>query len=215
MLYYNTINKTLSSALYSLMESSELNGFRLVGGTALSLQVGHRISIDIDMFSDLPYGTIDFNKIDSFLDKTFPFVEYYSNVLPAMGKSYRIGNTPNDYVKLDLFYTDNFLENPNIHENIRLCSLKDIISMKVDVVQRIGRKKDFWDLHKLMEYFTLDEMIKLHKLRYPYNHERKTIITNFTDFSLADEEPNPNCLEGKYWELIKLDFEDWISKIIF
>ncbi|MGB3452693.1 MAG: nucleotidyl transferase AbiEii/AbiGii toxin family protein [Moheibacter sp.] len=39
----------------------------MVGGTALSLQLGHRTSVDIDLFSDLEYGSIDFKVIDTFL----------------------------------------------------------------------------------------------------------------------------------------------------
>lgn len=213
MLYYKTINQTLFDSLKILMSCSELKDFRLVGGTALSLQVGHRISIDIDLFSDKEYGKIDFYQIDSFLEKSFPFVEHYS-ILPALGKSYRIGKSAKEYVKLDIFYTDNFIENSMIIDDIRMVSIKDIVAMKVDVVQRIGRKKDFWDLHKLLEFFTISKMIEFHQQRYPYTHDRELIISNFTNFELADEEPDPNCLEGKYWELIKLDFEEEIRKLI-
>ena len=45
--------------------------FRLVGGTALSLQLGHRISVDIDLFSDDSYGSIDFEEIENFLKSNF------------------------------------------------------------------------------------------------------------------------------------------------
>lgn len=194
------------------MKNSELKEFRLVGGTALSLQVGHRISIDIDLFSDVEYGSIDFEKIDDFLEKTFLFVEHQS-ILPALGKSYRVGNSPKEYVKLDIFYTDTFLDEPVMIDEIRLASLRDIVAMKVDVIQRIGRKKDFWDLHQLLEQFTISEMIEIHEKRYPYTHERETILANFTNFSLADEEPDPNCLEGKYWEFIKLDLEEQMNNL--
>jgi len=54
------------------MRAKEFEAFRLVGGTSLSLQIGHRESVDIDLFSDLTYGSIDFNVIDSYLDKEFP-----------------------------------------------------------------------------------------------------------------------------------------------
>lgn len=54
MLHYNTINDALKSSLDILMTSPLFDSFRLVGGTALSLQKGHRISIDIDLFSDAP-----------------------------------------------------------------------------------------------------------------------------------------------------------------
>lgn len=64
MIYYNTVNDLLKNTLNTLMESSVFESFRLVGGTALSLQLGHRTSVDIDLFSDAPYGSIDFKVID-------------------------------------------------------------------------------------------------------------------------------------------------------
>lgn len=60
MLYYNTVNDLLKGCLMSLMAAKEFDSFRLVGGTSLSLQLGHRISVDIDLFTDAPYGTVDF-----------------------------------------------------------------------------------------------------------------------------------------------------------
>lgn len=73
MIYYNTVNDLLRNTLITLMESSVFQSFRLVGGTALSLQLGHRLSVDIDLFSDVPYGSIAFKAIDEFIEKSFPF----------------------------------------------------------------------------------------------------------------------------------------------
>ena len=64
MLYYNTVNDLLLNSLLQLMAAPEFNNFRLVGGTALSLRLGHRASIDIDLFTDVAYGDIDFKIID-------------------------------------------------------------------------------------------------------------------------------------------------------
>ena len=66
MLFWNTVSVNLKEVLLLLMHSPVLASFRLVGGTALSLHLGHRMSIDIDLFSDAPYGSIDFD-IVSFL----------------------------------------------------------------------------------------------------------------------------------------------------
>ncbi len=60
------MNGLLKNSLQILMESDVFENFRLVGGTSLSLQLGHRISVDIDLFSDAHYGSIDFKKIDFF-----------------------------------------------------------------------------------------------------------------------------------------------------
>ena len=56
------------------MAAEELKDFRLVGGTALSLYLGHRMSVDIDLFTDANYGAIDFDTIENFLQKTFKHV---------------------------------------------------------------------------------------------------------------------------------------------
>ena len=71
-LHYKTVVPFLHSVLKELMNAEELKNFRLVGGTSLSLQLGHRQSVDIDLFTDAEYGSVDFSAIDRYLDKTFP-----------------------------------------------------------------------------------------------------------------------------------------------
>ncbi|MGC4057279.1 MAG: hypothetical protein QM743_04040 [Chitinophagaceae bacterium] len=85
--------------------------------------------------------------------------------------------------------------------------------MKMDVVQRGGRKKDFWDIHALMDQYTLTDMIKFHKERYPYPHDGTLLNTNLTNFATADEDFDPVCLLGKHWEIIKLDIIDTMSGV--
>lgn len=63
MLYYNTVNPLLRNALELIMQAEIFNDFRLVGGTSLSLQLGHRISVDLDLFTDVSYDSIDFEAI--------------------------------------------------------------------------------------------------------------------------------------------------------
>jgi len=210
-LYSNTINELLKSSLLSLMRAPVFESFRLVGGTALSLQLGHRESIDIDLFSDAPYGSIDFDQIDHFLRQAFPYVSTSSH-LPSIGKAYFLGNDRNQTFKLDVYYTDPFIQPFLAIDSIRLATIEEIIAMKIDVIQRGGRKKDFWDLHELVTRYTIKEMIDLHALRYPYSHDKTLILTNLTHFEYADEDLNPICLRGKYWEIIKDDFQEIIAK---
>ena len=210
MLYYNTVNELLKNTLITIMNASIFDNFRLVGGTALSLQIGHRESIDIDLFSDVDYGSIDFEQIDSFLKATFKYVDSL-NIPPALGKSYFIGDNEENTIKLDIFYTDPFIQ-PYIEEDgIRMASIEEIIAMKVDVIQRGGRKKDFWDLHDLLESYTIIQMLDLHTQRYPYTHDKDLIIKNFTNFDQADDDFDPICFKGKYWVFIKEDFEEVVK----
>ncbi|WP_262891050.1 nucleotidyl transferase AbiEii/AbiGii toxin family protein [Flavobacterium kayseriense] len=191
------------------MKSDVFNNFRLVGGTALSLQIGHRESIDIDLFSDSEYGALDFNSIENYLQENFQYVDFL-NTIPAMGKSYFIGENKENTVKLDIYYTDTYIQHYVEVDGIRMATIEEIIAMKIDVVQRGGRKKDFWDLHDLLESYDISQMLDLHKQRYPYSHDKDLIIKNFTSFEQADEDFNPICCKGKYWEFIKEDFEEII-----
>lgn len=211
MLHYNTVSETLKMTLELLMDSVIFNDFRLVGGTSLSLQIGHRQSIDIDLFSDLPYGKIDFNAIDQFLERAFSVCKHSAEVKPGLGKSYVVGNNINDTVKLDIFYADPFIRPPLEIDHLRLATVEDIIAMKIDVVQRMGRKKDFWDLHALMPKFNVNNMLELHRERTPYTHDEQLIIQNFTNFTLAEGDFDPVCLQGKSWDIIKLDLIDAID----
>ncbi|MEN9997082.1 MAG: hypothetical protein RI922_72, partial [Bacteroidota bacterium] len=76
-----------------------------------------------------------------------------------------------------------------------------------------GRKKDFWDLHELLPKYSIQKMIALHEQRYPYSHDKNTLIKNLTQFEYADDDLNPICLKGKYWEFIKDDFQEIISAL--
>jgi len=208
-IHWETVNDLLKSGLEQLMDEPLFAPFRLVGGTSLSLQLGHRISIDIDLFTDAPYGSIDFMEIDAYLRKSFNYV--FPAALPTivgMGVSYIVGNSAEDAFKLDLYYTDTFVRDAVEAGNIRMASLEEIAAMKMDIVQRKGRKKDFWDIHELSDTYSISEMIGFHKQRYPHNHDEVLIRQNLTDFTGADEDFDPECLKGKAWELVKLEIAE-------
>lgn len=214
-LAYNAVNPLLLSVLTNIMSESLFDDFVLVGGTALSLRIGHRISVDIDMFTDKDYGSIDFEKLEIYFKSKFTYVHRpdTGNIV-GMGRSFYVGESSSESVKVDLFYNDTFIRPYSMIGNIRLASLDDIVAMKVDVIQRKGRKKDFWDLHELLERYPIEKMIELHEERYPYSHFRETIIENFTDFDRANDDFDPICLRGKFWESIKMDFCDEVSRLL-
>lgn len=211
-MYYNTVNDLLKNTLQILMASEVFANFRLVGGTSLSLQIGHRMSVDIDLFSDVPYGSINFEEIESFLKSNFAYVDGFSDLQPAMGKSYLIGTDKDNTVKIDIYYTDSFIRSEKTEDGIRLATIEEILAMKVDVVQRGGRKKDFWDLHEFLSEYGISKMLELHEERYQYSHDKDLILKNFTDFSASDDDFDPICLHGKYWEFIKEDIEEAVNK---
>lgn len=209
-LFYNTTSPLLLSTLTQLMSEPLFNPFRLVGGTALSLQLGHRISVDIDLFTDADYNSLDFNLFEKYLSENFSYYYSTSNGPVAFGKTYFIGPNENDTIKLDLYYTDTFIDNYILNNGIRLATIREIMAMKMDVISRGGRKKDFWDVHELMEDITLPELIQLHQKRHPFTYNSAHLIEKLTDFSHADEDFEPICLKGKHWEIIKLDLLEFV-----
>lgn len=137
----HTVNDTLWQCLLKLSALDPFENFRLVGGTALSLLIGHRMSVDIDMFTDSDYGSLDFSEILKTLKVEFEYVDHNEWINETMGNSCFIGNSPDDSIKLDLYYTDPFVYPIISTENIRLSSLEEITAMKLDVIGRGGRKK--------------------------------------------------------------------------
>ncbi|MCM1554414.1 MAG: nucleotidyl transferase AbiEii/AbiGii toxin family protein [Bacteroides sp.] len=211
-LRYETVTSLLKEVLFKLMAEPLFTPFHLVGGTNLSLRYGHRLSIDIDLFSDAPYGSLDFRSFESFLKEHFPYYKRNTNTsFIGPGKSYDIGNTRDECIKLDLMYADPFLEEAEMLDCIRMAGIKDIIAMKIDTVARGGRKKDFWDLHLLLNEYSLDEMLALHAQRYEWTHNTQEILKKFTDFSEAENQPDPMCLLNKDWDIIKLDLIDTVQ----
>ena len=213
-LQYQTVKPILRSTLDRLMEMDAFTPFRLVGGTSLSLRFGHRMSDDIDLFTDAEYSSLDFHKLQDILCSEFPYCNGDCGDIVGFGTSYIVGNSKDDTVKLDLFYTDAFIRPIEQYDNLRMASVDDIVAMKIDVISRGGRKKDFWDLHMLHNNYSLEQMLSLYEERYPYGASRDECMKGLTSFTIADGDPDPVCLEGKIWQLIKLDFTEWVESEI-
>jgi predicted nucleotidyltransferase component of viral defense system len=209
-LYWNTVSPLIKDILVDLMNEQIFSSFRLVGGTALSLQIGHRMSVDIDLFTTADYGSIDFKEIRSFLETKYPFCRSRNLDNVAFGTYFEIGYSESDSVKLDLYYTDDLVFDSVNKENVRMASENEIIAMKLDIVLRGGRKKDFWDLHYYLDRVSIDEMISYYEKRYPYS-DCSNIKSQFINFESANLDFNPLCLFDKSWELIKLDFIEIIN----
>lgn len=202
-LHLETVTPQLSEILQFLMRDMFLMDFRLVGGTNLSLRYGHRHSVDIDMFTSVPYGSLDFPAIDYHLSTTFPYCDYFNGPV-AFGRMYYIGMSEKECIKLDLMYTDPFLDPVEYYGDVRMASARDIAAMKMDAVFTGGRKKDFWDIDYLADnVFSLDEMCNFHALRQPYIHDRGILLDKMTEMDEADLQEDPVCLLGKDWPSIQ------------
>jgi predicted nucleotidyltransferase component of viral defense system len=174
------------------MQQDELKDFVLVGGTALSLQIGHRISIDIDLFGKCELENVPFGEILTAFGET-----------TVIKKSKRILIYSVSRIKVDFVdYQYNLLYPPIIEDSIRIASEMDIAAMKLNAITGRGSKKDFIDLFFLLKKFTIEEMIGFYNEKYSDGSEflvRKSL--NY--FDDADKEPMPIMLVNLSWEEIK------------
>ena len=159
MLQEQTIKASTLELLKRLMSDSVLKDFYLVGGTALALQIGHRISIDLDLFSTAAFDNVQMRE---YLESEYGFRADYmaANTLKGSISDVKIDCIMHKYKWLDTF-EDN---------GIRLAGLKDICAMKLNSIAGNGtRIKDFIDLAYLSEYYSLRQMLDFFQEKYNAN----------------------------------------------
>lgn len=208
-LYYDTVSTPLLSILRRLMSAEVLNDFRLVGGTALALQRGHRMSVDIDLFTDLDYADMPVADMRNYLEKEFPVHRGTESMeMPANGYHIFLSEGQEPPIKVDFFYTEPFIF-PAIEENgLRIADQRDIAAMKLGVIgNQIYRQKDYWDIHDLLEDYSLSEMIQWALQRDPYSFTKEDIIKGLQQVNQVEESPMGivSLKTLSYWELKVLD----------
>lgn len=207
MLQYSTIEPHTLDVLKNIMDIPELKDFYLVGGTALSLYYGHRLSIDLDLFS-----TVDFNSatILSVLENKFPDLSY-SNPNNPVGIFGFIGDIKVDLVRHHYF---SHIEEPYIEEGIRLISIRDIMAMKVAAILKRAVKKDFYDIAELLEHYSVDELIACYNKKYPNHQLLISIPQAITYFADAEESEEPVGLKGQTWKGVQKRIQQKVTEYL-
>jgi len=178
------------------MSIPEMADFSLVGGTALSLQYGHRTSIDLDLFST---ETFDYFSITSTLQNAFGEGFRHEEKESSFGIFCFINSIKVDIVK----YKHQQIDTTITEDNIRMYSSIDITAMKIQAILGRGRKKDFWDLAELLKHYNLEEIISFHSQKYPSQQLLISIPQAVTYFDDAEEGDEPVSLKGQTWESVK------------
>lgn len=216
-LYYETVSDNLISILRKIMESDYFSSFRLVGGTALSLQRGHRRSIDIDLFTDLEYGSIPKEGIRKFIEENFSYHKGTEMLMnDSVGYHIYLGNELESLIKLDLFYTDPFIFPTVELDGIRMADQREIAAMKMlAITGDIKRQKDFWDIHEMLASFSIEDMIDWGIRRHPYSLTRETILEGLRNIDSVEEsvEGIDSLNPMDYWELKVMDMKELLSSL--
>lgn len=207
MLHLKTVEPHTFSILEQLMKIPELKDFSLVGGTTLSLLYGHRMSVDLDLFSNKPFenSTVTESFKNKFGDK---FV--MEQKPPRFGIFCFI-----DGVKVDIIRHPHPLIRPEkTIDGIRMFSVEDIIAMKVQAILGRGKKKDFWDIAELLQHFTIKDFIQFHKEKYSTQNLLITVPQAITYFADAEESEDPKSLKKQSWETVKAFIKKKVSDFL-
>lgn len=193
MLSFQTVLPDTLELLRTLMMQPLLKEMRLVGGTSLALQYGHRRSVDLDFFG----------KTTEDIDELTEMMNRCANEVIRGNCTKRIKAYYLNKVKVDVVnYNYKWIDDPVIEDGLRLASPKDIAAMKVNAVMGRGTKKDFVDVYFLLKHYSFEEMIQFYLQKYTDGSEYRALLS-MTYFSDADPQPMPLMFQPVEWSVIK------------
>ena len=192
MLQSATVHPKTLALLKKMMQMPELRQFNLAGGTGLALQIGHRLSIDLDLFTHEEYDNTkvlqtlqSLGDLDTLVDKP-PFLQV------------RVDDVKMDFLKFPYGFVQEYAE----IEGVRLVSIEHIAIMKLLAIARRGVKKDFFDLYFILERYTLAELVQMFEEKLP-NIDMFHILKSLTYFKDADPDADPQMLIKISWATVK------------
>ncbi len=187
MLHKETVAGSTLGLLNTLMADDRLAAFVLVGGTALSLRIGHRVSVDLDLFST---ATFPEQELSEYLAQTYGFKLDFIAKKTVKGE---IEGIQIDCIAHEYPWVDSSV----VEENIRLASLPDIAAMKLNAISGNGERiKDFIDVAYLSKYMSLAGMLEGYGKKYGANPIIPLKSITFFDDIQFDEPIR--MMEGKY-----------------
>lgn len=202
MLQTQTVVPELMELLKKIMSEKLFSDFNLVGGTSLALQIGHRNSIDIDLF-----GYSEINP-ELFIEK----LSEYGDVKVAQSSKNILITKIND-VKVDFVnYKYPLLNEYLFIDNIRMLSTKDISAMKLNAIAGRGSKKDFIDLYFLLNEFSLEEILSFYEKKYN-DGSIFMVQKSLTYFDDADSQQQPKMFKDFNWETCKQKIIEQVIKL--
>ena len=192
MLYLETVESSTLELLKKLQRLPVLEQTRLVGGTALALQLGHRKSIDLDFF-----GTIDCE------------AEYLRESIAGIASRTILKESPHihiyivDGIKVDIVnYKYPWLDDVVLEQGLRLASVSDIAAMKITAIIGRGTKKDFIDIAFLLHHFSLEEILHFYAAKYN-DSSVFMAMKSLAYFDDAEADPMPDMFVNQSWQQLK------------
>ena len=192
-------------AVADLAARGALEGFYLAGGTGLALQLGHRRSVDLDLFSQSEFqpaalrvqlGAILGLQVRQVVRGTL-HLELH-NILVSF-----------------LHYPYSLLFPLQLFESLHVADPRDVACMKLDAIANRGSRRDFVDLYMAAQAYGLREILAWFNQKYaaaPYN--RVHLFKALTYFTDAEHQPMPNMLVSLDWSTVRTFFTIEVPRLI-
>jgi predicted nucleotidyltransferase component of viral defense system len=179
--------------LKAISTQPEVKELRLVGGTALALQYGHRQSVDLDFFGRLPEDK----------DELIDVVRRVGDVT-VLNRSKSILQMVVNQVKVDFVDYSRYpwIDEPILGDGFVLASDKDIAAMKINAIMGRGTRKDFIDLYVLLQHYSLTQIMDFYRQKYPEFSEYRALLS-MTYFDDAEMQDMPLMFIKTPWESMK------------
>jgi len=192
MLHYETVDTQTLELIKQLQKTTICSELRLVGGTALALQIGHRKSIDIDLFGRIDADIYNFSVL----------TEHFEDIkIINRSKSVSIYNI--NGIKVDFVnFRYAWLHESVIIDDIIMAHIDDIIAMKLSAITGHGTKKDFIDVFFLLQHCSLENMLNLYSRKFP-DGSTFLVLKSLTYFVDAERDLMPVMLKPLNWEHVK------------
>jgi len=192
MLHYETILPGTLELLKKIQSLDIFKESRLVGGTALALQLGHRQSVDLDLFGN----------VTASLDELKEELSMFASVSP-LSSSKLMRFLIVDGIKVDVVnYPYDWIDSPIIENGIVIAGIRDIAAMKLSAITNRGTKKDFIDYYFLLQAYPLRELIRFYIDKYS-DAQLFTALKSLTYFDDALDDPMPKMAENLEWDSVK------------
>ncbi len=205
-MFEETLHTKTKSLLKKIGDFTSKKNYYLAGGTALALQLGHRISVDLDFFSQEP---IDTGKLKQELND--------------FGFKYKVNSESKgtlelliDEVKVSFMeYQYPMLNEFEIFGKYKLASVMDIACMKVTAISSRGSKKDFFDLWIILQKYTPLEIFDAVRKKYQgVDYSTAHLLKSLTYFKDAENDPDPILLVKTNWKEVQKDITKKVNPII-
>ena len=200
MVYKNTVSEELLETAQLLTALPELNSFRMVGGTSIALQLGHRKSVDIDLFSN---EKVNKSILANVLRKRFPNNEI------QMSEHHVQADIKGIRIELYDDWQTPFRNEPLLTEGLRLASLMDLSAFKLNAITERREKKDYIDLYFVFNHLGTKNVLEKFKSYNPLLSP-KSILFALGEVKTAEENNSvmPKMLQAITWREVKKSMFD-------